>query len=85
LSVVVPALLFARALARRPSAASGSALLRLMVWEAVKVVVTLAMLLASPRVVSQLSWPILVASFVVTMKMYGVGWWLLSRRRSSPG
>ena len=51
-----------------------------MIWEAAKVVVTLAMLLAAPRVVAQLSWLAMVASFVVTMKMYWVVWWLQSRR-----
>lgn len=82
-SVVLPAMLFARGLRRSSSAAgAGAALLQLMVWEAVKVVVTLALLLASPRVVSQLSWPALLVGFVVTMKMYGLVWWLQSRRRA---
>lgn len=81
LSVIVPAILFARALSRSAlNASPATALLRLMIWEAAKVVVTLAMLLAAPRVVAQLSWLAMVASFVVTMKMYWVVWWLQSRR-----
>ena len=82
-SVVMPAALFARGLGRSASArSSGAALLQMMVWETVKVVVTLAMLLASPRVISQLSWPVLVASFVVTMKVYWLVWWLHARRQT---
>lgn len=81
LSVIVPAMLLARALSgNRPQPTPSGALLRLMMWEAAKVVATLAMLLAAPRVVPQLSWLALVASFVVTMKMYWVVWWVQSRR-----
>ncbi len=84
LSVVFPAMLFARGLARSAATgSSGASLAQLMVWEAVKVVVTLVMLLASPRVVAQLSWPVLVGSFVVTMKMYWLVWWLHVRRPAS--
>ncbi len=83
LAVVVPALLFARGLSRSArSVQSGQALMRLMFWEAVKVLVTLAMLLVAPRVVPSLSWMALVASFVVTMKMYWLAWWLHARRRA---
>lgn len=81
LSVIVPATLLARALSgKRPGVTPAGALLRLMMWETAKVVATLAMLLAAPRVVAQLSWLALVASFVLTMKMYWVVWWVQSRR-----
>ncbi len=86
LAVVVPAALFARGLSRGVRSGqpgqSGQALMRLMFWEAVKVLVTLAMLLVAPRVVPSLSWMALVASFVVTMKMYWLAWWLHARRRA---
>jgi ATP synthase protein I len=40
------------------------------VWELVKVVLTVALLLVAPRVVVDLNWLALVAGFVVTIKMY---------------
>jgi ATP synthase protein I len=43
---------------------------------------TVALLLAAPKVVSPLNWLALVAGFVVTMKVYWVAAWLHSRRRS---
>ena len=78
-SVVVPGVVFARALARQMrQSQAGAALVGLFVWELVKVVLTVALLLAAPKVVSDLSWLALVAGFVVTMKVYwlamALGW-----------
>ena len=79
LSVVVPGVVFARALARQMrQSQAGAALVGLFVWELVKVVLTVALLLVAPKVVSGLSWLALVAGFVVTMKVYwlamALGW-----------
>jgi len=79
LSVVVPGVVFVRALARQMrQAQAGAALVGLFVWELVKVVLTVALLLVAPKVVSDLSWLALVAGFVVTMKVYwlamALGW-----------
>ncbi len=79
LSVVVPGVVFARALARQVRLEqAGAALAGLFVWELVKIVLTVALLLAAPRVVEGLSWLALVAGFVVTMKVYwlamALGW-----------
>nr|WP_041700566.1 ATP synthase subunit I [Alicycliphilus denitrificans] len=76
LSVVVPAALFARAMARRRTSA-GAAVAGLFGWELVKIVVTVAMLAAAPRLVPGLSWLALLAGMVVTMKAYWVA--LLAR------
>ncbi len=85
-AVVIPAMVFVRALSRqmqvdRPKAA----LVGLFVWELVKIVLTVALLLVAPRVVSDLSWLALVASFVVTIKVYwlamALGW---VQRKSKP-
>jgi ATP synthase protein I len=63
----------------------GPAWIGLMVWELVKVVLTVVLLLAAPKVVSDLSWLALVAGFVVTMKVYwlamALGW---MQRKSKP-
>jgi ATP synthase protein I len=83
-AVVAPAALFARALARQMQLGQpGAALVGLFVWEFVKVVLTVALLLVAPQVISELSWLALVAGFVVTMKVYwlamALGWMQRSR------
>lgn len=84
LAVVLPAVVFARGLARQqrvPNA--GSALGGFFVWEMVKVALTVAMLFAAPRVILELNWLALLAGFVVTMKVYWVAMWLHSKRKPS--
>jgi ATP synthase protein I len=86
LAVVFPAALMVRGLQRQRAVTQpGAAMLGFVIWEAVKVAVTVAMLLLAPKVVSPLSWLALVAGFVVTMKVYWVAAWLHSRRRSLNG
>lgn len=72
-AVVLPAVLFARGMNRQKFAKSGgSAMAGFFVWELVKIVLTVAMLAAAPRVVAQLSWLALLAGMVVTMKTYWI-------------
>lgn len=86
LAVIVPAALMVRGLQRqRGLAQPGAAMLGFVIWESVKVALTVAMLLAAPKVVSPINWLALVASFVVTMKVYWVAAWLHSRRRRLNG
>lgn len=85
-AVVIPAVVFVRALARQMQMRQpSSALFGLFVWELVKIVLTVALLLVAPIVVTDLSWLALVAGFVVTMKMYwlamALGW---MQRKSKP-
>lgn len=71
LAVVVPAAVFARGLRGRVSSANaGAAAIGFLVWEIVKLALTVAMLFAAPRVVHSLSWPALLAGMLVTMKVY---------------
>ena len=73
LAVVLPAALFARGMARQKRAVSaGSAMVGFFGWEMVKIALTVAMLAAAPRLVSQLSWLALLAGMVVTMKTYWI-------------
>jgi ATP synthase protein I len=84
LAVVIPAAMFVRGLARQQqSANAGSALVGFFVWEIVKIVLTVAMLLAAPRLIVQLNWLALLAGFVVTMKVYWVAMWLRPARQDS--
>jgi ATP synthase protein I len=73
LAVVLPAALFARGLLSRVALSSpGAAVAGFFVWEMVKIGLTLAMLFAAPRLVSELSWPAMLVGLVVTMKVYWV-------------
>ncbi|WP_416546923.1 ATP synthase subunit I [Limnohabitans sp. DCL3] len=79
LAVVMPGMVFVRALSRQMRRTQpGAALVGLFVWELVKIILTVALLLVAPKVISQLSWLSLVAGFVVTMKVYwlamALGW-----------
>jgi ATP synthase protein I len=76
LAVILPAAIFARGLSRQQSRLQGSAALAgFVVWEMVKVALTVAMLLLAPRLIVDLSWLALVAGFVVTMKVYWAAMW----------
>jgi ATP synthase protein I len=84
LAVVIPAALFARGLLRQRTAANaGSALAGFFVWELVKIALTVAMLVAAPRLILQLNWLALLAGFVVTMKVQWVAIWLRPKRKHS--
>ena len=76
LAVVIPAALFARGLSRQKAVTSGGAALAgFFVWELVKIALTVAMLVAAPRLIAELNWLALLAGFVVTMKVYWVAMW----------
>jgi ATP synthase protein I len=69
LAVIIPGAVFARGLTSRLSSANaGAAMLAFFFWEAIKIALTVAMLFAAPKVVTDLSWPALLVGLVVTMK-----------------
>lgn len=73
LAVVIPAAVFARGLTGRFSSLNaGTAAVGFLLWEMVKIALTLAMLLVAPRVVAGLSWPALLVGLVLAMKVYWV-------------
>ena len=79
LAVIVPAALFARGLTSRVSSLNaGAAVFGFFLWEMVKIGLTVALLVAAPRMVSDLSWPAMLVGLVVTMKVY---WLALGMRR----
>ena len=86
LAAWLPALLFARMVARRMrlQANAASALLALMVGEGIKIALTVVLLLAAPKVMAQVHWLALLAGFVVTIKAAWVALWLKSTRRVDP-
>ena len=73
LAVVLPAAIFARGLTGRFSSRNaGTAAVGFMAWEMVKIALSVAMLVAAPRLVAALSWPALLLGLVLAMKVYWV-------------
>jgi ATP synthase protein I len=81
LAVVIPAAVFARGLTGRFSSLNpGTAVFGFFLWEMVKMALTVAMLIAAPRLVTALSWPAMLVGLVVTMKAAWVAVMLAPRR-----
>jgi ATP synthase protein I len=73
LAVLLPAAIFARGLTGKISSLNAvSAAAGFLVWEMVKLALTIAMMLAAPRLVAGLSWPALLVGLVLAMKVYWV-------------
>ena len=73
LAVAVPAAVFARGLTGRLSSLNAAtAAAGFLVWEMVKIGLTLAMMAAAPKLVPGLSWPALLVGLVLAMKVYWV-------------
>ena len=73
LAVVVPAALFARGVLRHKASSNPrAAMVGFFGWEIAKIVLTVVLLAAAPRLVSNLSWLALLAGMVITMKTYWV-------------
>lgn len=80
LAVVIPGALFARGLTSKMSSMNpGAAVAGFFLWEMVKIGLTVAMLFAAPRMVSDLSWPAMLVGLVVTMKVVWLVLWFQSR------
>lgn len=72
-AVVVPGALMARGMTSRLSSVSpGASAVSFMLWEMVKIAVSIVMLMLAPRLVQPLSWPALLAGLVLCMKVYWV-------------
>lgn len=80
-TAVVPGALMARGMTSRLSSMSpGASAVSFMLWEMVKIAVSIAMLALAPRLVQPLVWPALLAGLVLGMKVYWVA--LLWRGRT---
>ncbi|OIN91784.1 MAG: hypothetical protein AUJ20_09850 [Comamonadaceae bacterium CG1_02_60_18] len=79
LAVLLPAALFAWGLTSRFAKANvGTAVMSFFVWELVKIVMTLGVLMAAQRLVKDLSWPAMLVGLVLTLKVY---WLALAFKR----
>lgn len=78
LAVIIPGAVFARGMTSRLTSINpATAIAGVLVWEMVKVALTVAVLIAAPRLVEELSWPAMLVSMVVTMQVYWVALWLV--------
>ncbi len=69
--VVVPGLLMARGMTSRFSRMNaGTSAVSFMLWEMVKIAVSVALLMLAPKFVQPLSWPALLAALVLCIKVY---------------
>jgi len=83
LAVIIPAALFARGVTGKfASVNAGSAVMSFFLWELVKILVTVGILLAAQRLVIGLSWPAMLVGLVVTIKVYWVA--LAFKRKPRP-
>jgi ATP synthase protein I len=72
-TVVVPGALMARGMTSKLSSMTpGASAVSFMLWEMVKIAVSVVMLALAPKWVQPLSWPALLAGLVVGMKVYWV-------------
>ena len=83
LAVIIPAALFARGVTGQfASVNAGSAVMSFFLWELVKILVTVGILLAAQRLVIGLNWPAMLVGLVVTMKVYWIA--LAFKRKPRP-
>jgi ATP synthase protein I len=69
--VVVPGALMARGMTSRLSSVSpGASAVSFMLWEVVKIGVSVVMLMLAPRLLQPMSWPALLVGLVLCMKVY---------------
>ena len=85
LAVVVPSAVFARGLLSRVTLINpAAAVTGFFLWEMVKIGLVLAMLVAAPRLVTDLSWPAMLVGLVVTMKSVWLVLWVETKARRKP-
>jgi ATP synthase protein I len=77
-SVVIPSWVMARGLARQTVSHPSAAVLGFMVWELVKMVCAVAILVAAAVGIPHLNWLAMLITMVVCLK---VNWWLLLKRQ----
>jgi ATP synthase protein I len=85
-AVVLPSALMAwgvtsSAVARRVSGVAQASLLNFFVWEGIKLVLVLLLLVLAPVVLDAVNWLALVAGLVVVLKVYGLVLFVQTKRR----
>ena len=84
-AVVLPSALFARGMTSRLASVNAvSAALSFAVWQGVKMVITVLLLALAPKVLSEVSWPALLAGLLLTMKVYWLALAWGSPKKATP-
>ena len=84
-AVVVPGMVFARGVTSKVSSINpAAAVTGFFLWEMVKIGLVLAMLVAAPRLVEDLSWPAMLVGLIVAMKVVWLVLWLDAKARRKP-
>jgi ATP synthase protein I len=82
-TVVLPGALMARGMTSRLSSMSpGTSAVSFMLWEMVKIGVSVVMLVLAPKLVQPLSWPALLVGLVLCMKVYWLALLWRGRRKN---
>jgi ATP synthase protein I len=77
IAVVVPSAVMAWGVARRPATQAGAALFSVMLWELIKILLVIAILVAVVKWVPDLRWAAMLSTLVVCLK---VNWLVLLLR-----
>ena len=67
-------------LARQLAGRAETVFMNFVLWEGVKILLTVVLLWVAPRIVPQLNWLALVAGLVVVLKVYWFGFFIQTRR-----
>jgi ATP synthase protein I len=86
-SIVIPTAVMAwgvtsSALTRRAADHVISAFMSFVLWEGVKILLSVAMLWSAPRIVPELNWLALLAGLVLVLKVYWFGFWIQTSRKN---
>ena len=85
MAIVIPSALFARGLMSKVSMINpAAAVTGFFLWEMVKIGLVLSMLFAAPKLVKDLSWPVMLVGLTVTMKVVWLVLWLEVKVRRKP-
>jgi len=84
-AVVLPSALFARGMTSRLASVNAvSAAMSFAVWQGVKMVLTVLLLVLAPKVLNEVSWPALLVGLLLTMKVYWLALAWGSPKKATP-
>ncbi len=78
-AVALPASLLAFKIRPASRTSSSATAVRFFVWEFVKIILTVALFAAAPKIVPSLSWPALLVGLILALNMYWVAFLMPSR------
>ena len=70
MAVVIPNAAMAHGISKRQAPNAESAVAAVMLWEMVKVAASVLMLMLAPQILQPLSWPVMLVTLLVCIKVY---------------